>query len=271
MAYFSVNSWRDEGTNAWLHDRKTGTTTRIGPLGNPAYGIYPEAISADGRYVAFTSSFPLLVPEDNCSIPDSDVFLYERETRKITGVSTVSGDVDYSWSWAPAISADGRYVAFHSDNTKLITGDDGAGEFVRDRLLNTTSVADLQATVTAKPASVRKNQTASYGLTVKNNGPNSASNVALTDIVSNGTVLNMIPSQGACSQAAISVCRLGTLAAGANATVTVKIRAEACSLTQQISVSASPKDNKPANNAVWISTPVIIPWRSNGEIKDHDD
>ena len=97
--------------------------------------------------------------------------------------------------------------------------------------------------MTAKPASVKKGQTASYKFTVKNNGPDSAGNVALTDIVSNGTVLSITPSQGTCSKAAISVCRLGTLAAGANATVAVNIRADANPLTQQISVSASPKDN----------------------------
>jgi uncharacterized repeat protein (TIGR01451 family) len=236
----------------------TGTTTQIGPSGNSiGQGCYADAISADGRYVAFISSYANLVSGDTNY--DLDVFLYERETRKITGVSTVSGDVDYSWSWAPAISADGRYVAFSSDADNLVSGDTNGAEdvFVRDRLLNTTSAADLQATVTAKPASVRKGQTASYKLTVKNNGPNSADSVALTDIVSNGTVLSITPSLGTCNKAAISVCRLGTLAKGASASIAVNIKADANSLTQKISVSAAPKDNVPSNNTVIISTPVI--------------
>jgi uncharacterized repeat protein (TIGR01451 family) len=253
---------RDHGNKAWVHDRVKGTTTQIGPSGNSiGQGCYADAISADGRYVAFESSYADLVSGDTNY--DLDVFLYNRETGEITGVSTASGDVDFvgPWSWAPAISADGRYVAFTSDADNLVAEDTNGSPdvFVRDRLLSTSTTGDLQATVTAKPASVRKGQTASYRLTVKNNGPNSAGNVALTDIVSNGTVLSIPPSQGTCSKAAISVCRLNTLAAGASATVTVTIRAEACSLTQQISVNAAPKDNKPYNNAVRISTPVIIP------------
>ena len=80
----------------------------------------------------------------------------------------------------PTISADGRYVVFSSDADNLVAGDtnDTYDIFVRDRLLGTASAADLLATVTAKPASAKKGQTASYRLTVKNNGPNSAGNLA---------------------------------------------------------------------------------------------
>jgi len=257
LAFSTHDQWYEQGTTC-LHDRVTGANT-IMAGGSDNSGSRSDAISADGRYVALTSS-ELLVSEDLNNA--DDVFVYDRKTGNITGVSiSPAGDQEdlFQGSWKSAISADGRNVAFHSENAKLITGDDGDGDFVRDRLLNTTTTADLQVTVTAKPASVRKSQTASYRLTVKNNGTNSAGNVALTDIVSNGTVLTTTPSQGACSTAAISVCRLNTLAAGASATVAVTIRADACSLTQKISVSAAPKDNAMSNNTVWISTPVIIP------------
>jgi uncharacterized repeat protein (TIGR01451 family) len=235
----------------------TGATKQIGPSGNSfGQGCSIDAISADGRYVAFVSSYSDLVSGDTNL--DRDVFLYDRETGMITGVSTASGDEGTFRfrSGAPAISADGRYVAFTSDADNLVADDTNGTQdvFVRDRLLTTTA-ADLQATVTAKPASVRKGQTASYKLTVKNNGPNSAGSVSLTDIVSNGLVLSSTPI-GICSQAAISVCRLGTLAAGATSSVSVNIRADANPLTQQISVSAAPKDNAQSNNVVIINTPI---------------
>ena len=212
--------------------------------------------------MAFSSDANNLVDGDTNG--NADVFVRDRTTNTTSRVSVssagVQGNYGYLGSgiWGLAISVDGRFVAFDSYASNLVTGDtnDTYDVFVRDRLLNTTSVADLQVTVTAKPASVTKGQTASYKLTVKNNGPNSASNVALTDIVSNGTVLSITPSQGTCSKAAISVCRLNTLAAGANATVAVNIKADANPLTYQTSVSASPKDNAPGNNAVNISTTV---------------
>jgi uncharacterized repeat protein (TIGR01451 family) len=252
--------------DVFVHDRKLGKTTRVsvssaGVGGN--HWSYIGSISADGRYVAFQSFANNLVAGDTNG--NWDIFVHDRKTGKTTLASVSSTGVQGNYAsggegHTNPISADGRYVAFDSSASNLDAVDTywSSDVFVRDRLLNTTSLADLQATVIAKPASVRKGQTASYKLTVKNNGPNSAGSVSLTDIVSNGTVLSMIPSQGTCSQATISVCRLGTLAAGAEVSVVVNIRADASSLRQKISVSATPKDNALSNNTVWISTPVII-------------
>ena len=242
----------------------TGKTSRVsvsstGAQGNNL-GSFDAVISADGRYVAFRSFADNLVTGDTNG--EIDIFVRDRVTGKTSRVNVSSAGVQgNNSSDIGSISADGRYVAFSSDADNLVAGDtnDTYDVFVRDRLLNSTSVADLLAIVTAKPASAKKGQTASYRLTIKNNGPSSAGSVALTNIVSNGTVLSITPSQGTCSKAAISVCRLNTLAAGASATVAVTVRAEACSLTQQLNVSATPKDNAPSNNAVRISTPVIIP------------
>ena len=271
--YVTFTSYADnlvaDDTNAsddvFVRDRVTGKTTRVSVSSTRAQGnnlgSFEAVISADGRYVAFRSFSDNLVTGDTNG--EIDIFVRDRVTgtTKLVGVSSAGVQGNGYGSSEPTISADGRYVAFSSDADNLVAGDtnDTYDVFVRDRLLNSKSVADLQATVTAKPASAKKGQTASYRLTVKNNGPNSAGNGALTDIISNGTVLSITPSQGTCSQAAISVCRLNTLAAGARATVAVTIRAEACSLTQQLSVSATPKDNAPSNNALRISTPVIIP------------
>ena len=69
------------------------------------------SISADGRYVAFTSNASNLVAGDTNGA--SDVFVRDLQTGAITRVSTDAGGAqgnDHSYS--PAISADGRYVAF---------------------------------------------------------------------------------------------------------------------------------------------------------------
>ena len=214
--------------DVFVHDRFNRTTTRVNvsSSGEQAQCVslsdpedcrsYIRAISADGRYVAFYSTAKNLVAGDTWDAYDAmDDFVRDRLSGTTTHVDVNSAGVKGSGSSSiGGFSADGRYVAFGSNSSNLVTGDTNnvSDVFVRDRLLNTTYIADLQATVTAKPVSVKKGQTASYTLTVKNNGPDSANNVALTDIVSNGTVLSITPSQGTCSKGAISVCRLGTLA-----------------------------------------------------------
>ena len=96
-----------------------------------AYGS--PSISADGRYVAFASDASNLVPGDTNNAPD--VFVRDLQTGSIARVSTdVTGGQGNGVSYAPHISADGRYVAFDSDASNLVPGDtNGTGDvFVRD-------------------------------------------------------------------------------------------------------------------------------------------
>lgn len=70
------------------------------------------ALSADGRYVAFSSDAGNLTPADNNGV--EDVFLADRFTGVVTMVSGADGR-----SYAPAVSDDGRYVAFASEAAAL--------------------------------------------------------------------------------------------------------------------------------------------------------
>lgn len=97
------------------------------------------AISGDGRYIAFSSSADNLVNGDNNSI--NDIFVRDRlinTTERVTVSSTCEEGNGYSFN--PAISADGRYVAFTSYANNLVVNDTNGcvDVFVRDRLLNTT-------------------------------------------------------------------------------------------------------------------------------------
>src|SRR5215203_5977887 len=71
------------------------------------------AVSADGRYVAFTSSAGNLSGED--VDPVSDVFVRDLQTSVLTLVSRATGAAGpggTTTSSSASISADGRYVAF---------------------------------------------------------------------------------------------------------------------------------------------------------------
>ncbi len=124
-------------TDIFVHDRQTGTTERVnvatgGTEGNSDSSV--PAISADGRFVAFQSNATDLVSGDTNS--KADVFVHDRQTGTTERVSVATGGTQATGSsLTPALSADGRFVAFYSSATNLVSGDsNGAADiFVHDR------------------------------------------------------------------------------------------------------------------------------------------
>ena len=112
----------------------------------------PVSFSADGRYLVFLSDAPNLVPgqvDDNLS---DDVFLYDRATGTTTLVShTASSPITAGGrgSETPAISADGRFVAFASAAQDLtLTRDPGMlrDVFLWDRLSGAVTLVSRSST-----------------------------------------------------------------------------------------------------------------------------
>ena len=101
---------------------------------------FVPAISADGRFAAFYSDASNLVSGDTNGA--RDVFVRDLQTGETTRVSVSSSGAEANGdSFAPAISSDGRYVAYASAASNLVDGDtnDANDVFVRDRLANTTT------------------------------------------------------------------------------------------------------------------------------------
>jgi hypothetical protein len=125
------------GYDVFVHDRTSGTTERAsvdsGGLQGNSLSRSPS-ISADGRYVAFGSYATNLVPGDTNN--RSDVFVHDRQggttERASVGSDGAEGNDD---SQFPSISADGRYVAFVSRASNLVSDDtnNALDVFVRDR------------------------------------------------------------------------------------------------------------------------------------------
>jgi Tol biopolymer transport system component len=114
-----------------------GTATASHVADGPSY---EPSISADGRYVAFRSYDTKLVPGDTNEA--DDVFLYDRTADTTTRVSIGSGGVEGdNDSSAPAVSSDGRFVAFRSYASNLVAGDTNEVEdvFVHDQTTGATS------------------------------------------------------------------------------------------------------------------------------------
>src|SRR5437660_5099931 len=135
-------------SDVFVHDRQTGTTERVsvasdGAQGNGSSGLlsfaFPPGLSADGRFVAFVSFATNLVAGDTNGA--TDVFVHDRQTGTTERVSVASdGTQGNAASAGFALSADGRFVAFHSTATNLVAGDtNGATDvFVHDRQTGTT-------------------------------------------------------------------------------------------------------------------------------------
>jgi WD40-like Beta Propeller Repeat len=104
-----------------------------------------SVISSDGRIVAFQSYAYNLVPGFSAGAPGA-VFVRDRVSGS---TELVSGGLDgapaLGSAFAPAISADGRYVAFNSTSSNLVAGGtNGLVQiFVRDRLLGKTILASI--------------------------------------------------------------------------------------------------------------------------------
>ncbi|MDO8847130.1 MAG: hypothetical protein Q7W51_01930 [Coriobacteriia bacterium] len=130
--------------DVFVRDRIGGTTTRVSITDGEAQALgggssWPS-ISADGRYVAFYSDATNLVSGDTNSA--TDIFVRDRIAGTTTRASVATGGAQGFGSCSdPSISADGRYVAFYSDSTNLVSGDtNGVTDvFVRDLIGGTTT------------------------------------------------------------------------------------------------------------------------------------
>jgi Tol biopolymer transport system component len=130
--------------DVFVHDRQTGQTSRVSVASNGVQGndpSYTPFLSADGRYVAFASDANNLVSGDTNS-STADVFVRDLQTNQTSRVSVASsGTQGNDFSSSPSLSTDGRYVAFISEASNLVSGDTNgvADIFVHDRQTGQTS------------------------------------------------------------------------------------------------------------------------------------
>jgi Tol biopolymer transport system component len=136
--------------DVFVRDRLNGTTELVsvglgGALGDGDADRLPS-ISADGRYIAFSSYATNLVAGDTNG--QLDVFVRDRwnGTTVLASVDSMGGQGN-SFSYEPAISEDGRFVAYTSSASNLVPGDtNGVWDvFVRDLFNQTTECASVSA------------------------------------------------------------------------------------------------------------------------------
>jgi len=175
-----------------------------------------SSISSDGRFVAFLSGAPNLIGNDANGA--WDVFVRDRRTGVTECVSVdpngAPGNGNSGWfpGPRPAISADGRFVAFVSDATNLIVGGTKhRGQvFVRDRSAGVTELASVNA-------SGEDGDDGSYSVSISADGKQIAFDSAASNLVTgdtNGFVDVFVRDRSAGSTARASVDSFGAQADG---------------------------------------------------------
>ncbi len=140
-------------TDVFVSDRARKETIRVsrGLSGAQANGSSAvdsaPALSADGQVVAFSSAATNLVADDNNGV--GDVFVVDRARQETTRVNLGAGGVEATGrdSFDPALSTDGRFVAFASDAPNLVADDtnNATDVFVHDRQARTTDRVSVGA------------------------------------------------------------------------------------------------------------------------------
>ncbi len=144
------------GENVYAWERATGTLSLVSrsaasPTRSGNNTSSGPVVSADGRFVAYLSgASDLVAGQNDLNGAIQDLFLFDRLTGATTLVSHVGGTAlatPNGSSHGPTLSADGRYVAFGSHATNLVSGvadDNGRSDaFLYDRLSGVVSWVSL--------------------------------------------------------------------------------------------------------------------------------
>jgi Tol biopolymer transport system component len=197
--------------DVFVRDRRTGTTTLVskssaGVKGNADSGYWfnngaVPALSASGRYVAFQSSATNLAPG-----PTGGVFVHDRDADgngvfdEPGGIATVrvsvasDGTPGNGWSAGPAISTNGRVVAFFSSSTNLVAGDtnDGIDVFAHDRDADGDGVFDEPGATSTRRVSVGPGGAQANDWSFDGDSPSLSADGRIVSFTSHAT--NLVPN-----------------------------------------------------------------------------
>jgi len=287
VAFFSeatnlVPNDTNDTRDVFVHDRTSGITERVNVSSEEAqadaqssFSVQGDSsnprLSFDGNEVSFDSFATNLVPADTNGFPDA--FVRDRAGGTTVRLSVDSAGVEGDdGSSDTDISADGLVVSFISLASNLVPNDTNTcgffdpghcpDVFVHD--LGQTppppaGAADLSVTKTDSPDPVRVGGHLTYTLVVTNSGPETATDVTLTDTLPRTMrVVSTSTAAGSCAVAGpVVTCNLANIAVGASVTVTIRVTpTRSGSLTNMATVSFSGTDPDPVDNTDAETTTV---------------
>jgi uncharacterized repeat protein (TIGR01451 family) len=142
------------------------------------------------------------------------------------------------------------------DNSASAASSNGGSANASSSVTVACPVIDLAITKTDNPDPVLLGDQLSYTLGVRNNGPDTATNVVVTDsLPSDVTFVSVSTPQGTCSGGQVVSCRLGTMPAGASLSIAVVVRPTATgTITNTAVVAGTETESNTANNTATADT-----------------
>lgn len=186
-------------SDIFVRDLETGTNLRVSVSSANAEGDGASSsgmISANGKFVAFTSAATNLVAGDTNAV--GDVFVRDLDAGTTTRVSVATAGTEANTSSiTPRISGDGRFVVFATAASNLSASDTN-GQFdvyVRDRQSGTTTLVsvglDGMAASGSEPAISANGRYVGFrsgGSNIVASDTNNSDDVFVRDLQTNSTV-----------------------------------------------------------------------------------
>jgi uncharacterized repeat protein (TIGR01451 family) len=189
------------------------------------------------------------------------------EGQTLVGSMTVTTDASCNASFTfPASLSPGQVITATATSPTNDTS-----EFSPCLAVTGAPDADLSVTKTDSPDPVIRGNNITYTVIVTNNGPSSATNVSLSDVVPSNTkfVSNSGAAGWSCTNPPVKgmgtgtiTCTTSSLASGTSVTFTIVVAVksstrEGTTITNTATVSSSTSDPNPGNNSATATTTVI--------------
>jgi uncharacterized repeat protein (TIGR01451 family) len=239
----SFGVWRQEG------GKLAGTGVPFAELGTSV------SISGDGNTAIVGSRY------DDLDLGAALVFnrssgAWTPQGTKLAGKGAV-GPANQGASVAVAADATTAIVGGPNDNL----GVGAAWIFTTPADLASADLAVTQSITTGVGGGLAlPNSAVNYAITVANNGPGLSTGISVTDVLpAKVTFAFVTPSQGSCSGTTAVICTLGTLAAGASATISLGVTTGAGfgPVNNSANVTAATPDPNPDNNSSTATVNIV--------------
>lgn len=222
------------GANSWA-ELAPVPTTEVGTevLGGAVLGSAIDPITQ--TYLAYGS------------YNERNLYRYDIESGTWTVGTLPFAEVeDGGMAYVPVAGIEGVY---------MVEGE-GGEEFARYTEANVT---DLSASISGTVVPTTTGGEVTYSIQARNNGPERASGVTLSDALPSGSsLLSVATSQGSCGGTTAVSCAFGVLKSGGSATVTLKVAAPAGTVSSTATVASQAIDTNHANDSA-TSTLTVTP------------
>ena len=271
-------------TQADVAISKSGSPDKVAPTRDITYALDIQNNGpSDASSVSMTDSLPAGTTFKSLTQDSGPTFSCTTGATVTCGIAALGAGSEAKFTLVVTV---GPSATGTIGNTASVTTTTSQSDTTNDSATTSTTVqpqADLAVTKSDSPDPVTAGTDLTYTLGVKNNGPQDATNVALSDDLPAGTTFKSIatPSGFSCTTPAAGsggnvACSGSSLADGANATFTLVVhvaagRADGTTLSNTASASSDQADPNNADNSATSTTTLATSADLSTSVSDSPD